>query len=209
MAIWDSVRASTPTPSPPNCREEEEHGGVGTRIYECHCLSLAGMPRKGLETLPAQARGGGAPGPGSWTWLRDQPCRRLRLRRVLDKQRTRRDTSDEKQIRCSEDYRSRLTSECFQDLVCPERCRCEGTVVDCSNLRLTNLPTHLPEHTTDLLPAPAEAWGTLQASPGPSALRHAGSVPQISLALRPRSRGHVTSHSSPLQTRPLRSSITP
>uniref|UniRef100_A0A4W4FWX0 Slit homolog 3 (Drosophila) n=1 Tax=Electrophorus electricus TaxID=8005 RepID=A0A4W4FWX0_ELEEL len=57
-----------------------------------------------------------------------------------------------KKFRCtgSEDYRSRLTSECFQDLVCPERCRCEGTVVDCSNLRLTNLPTHLPEHTTDL-----------------------------------------------------------
>ncbi|XP_053487014.1 slit homolog 3 protein [Ictalurus furcatus] len=57
-----------------------------------------------------------------------------------------------KKFRCtgSEDYRSRLTGECFQDLVCPERCRCEGTVVDCSNLKLTSIPPHLPEHTTDL-----------------------------------------------------------
>ncbi|CAB1325197.1 unnamed protein product [Coregonus sp. 'balchen'] len=50
----------------------------------------------------------------------------------------------------TEDYRSRLSGECFQDLVCPEKCRCEGTVVDCSNLKLTKLPPHIPEHTTDL-----------------------------------------------------------
>ncbi|KAG7248582.1 hypothetical protein CRUP_034693, partial [Coryphaenoides rupestris] len=49
-----------------------------------------------------------------------------------------------------EEYRSRLSGECFQDLVCPERCRCEGTVVDCSNLKLTAVPPHIPEHTTDL-----------------------------------------------------------
>lgn len=49
-----------------------------------------------------------------------------------------------------EDYRSRLNGECFQDLVCPEKCRCEGTVVDCSNLKLTRVPPHIPEHTTDL-----------------------------------------------------------
>lgn len=49
-----------------------------------------------------------------------------------------------------EDYRSRLNGECFQDLVCPEKCRCEGTVVDCSNLKLTRVPAHIPEHTTDL-----------------------------------------------------------
>uniref|UniRef100_A0A674MNH8 Slit homolog 3 (Drosophila) n=1 Tax=Takifugu rubripes TaxID=31033 RepID=A0A674MNH8_TAKRU len=51
---------------------------------------------------------------------------------------------------CQEDYRSRLNGECFQDLVCPEKCRCEGTVVDCSNLKLTRVPPHVPEHTTDL-----------------------------------------------------------
>uniref|UniRef100_A0A7N6FDY6 Slit homolog 3 (Drosophila) n=1 Tax=Anabas testudineus TaxID=64144 RepID=A0A7N6FDY6_ANATE len=57
-----------------------------------------------------------------------------------------------KKFRCTgqEDYRSRLNGECFQDLVCPERCRCEGTVVDCSNLKLTRIPPHIPEHTTDL-----------------------------------------------------------
>uniref|UniRef100_A0A8C2HUU3 Slit homolog 3 (Drosophila) n=1 Tax=Cyprinus carpio TaxID=7962 RepID=A0A8C2HUU3_CYPCA len=57
-----------------------------------------------------------------------------------------------KKFRCTgaEDYRSRLSGECFQDLVCPERCRCEGTVVDCSNLKLTKIPPHLPEHTSDL-----------------------------------------------------------
>lgn len=49
-----------------------------------------------------------------------------------------------------EDYRSRLNGECFQDLVCPEKCRCEGTVVDCSNLKLARVPAHIPEHTTDL-----------------------------------------------------------
>ncbi|KAJ3587211.1 hypothetical protein NHX12_010809 [Muraenolepis orangiensis] len=54
------------------------------------------------------------------------------------------------QVKGQEDYRSRLSGECFQDLVCPERCRCEGTVVDCSNLKLTNVPQHIPEHTTDL-----------------------------------------------------------
>uniref|UniRef100_A0A8C4GMC1 Slit homolog 3 (Drosophila) n=1 Tax=Dicentrarchus labrax TaxID=13489 RepID=A0A8C4GMC1_DICLA len=57
-----------------------------------------------------------------------------------------------KKFRCTgqEDYRSRLSGECFQDLVCPEKCRCEGTVVDCSNLKLTRIPAHIPEHTTDL-----------------------------------------------------------
>uniref|UniRef100_A0A669F8D9 Slit homolog 3 (Drosophila) n=1 Tax=Oreochromis niloticus TaxID=8128 RepID=A0A669F8D9_ORENI len=39
-----------------------------------------------------------------------------------------------KKFRCTgreyfEDYRSRLSGECFQDLVCPEKCRCEGTVM--------------------------------------------------------------------------------
>uniref|UniRef100_A0A8C7Z7U3 Slit homolog 3 (Drosophila) n=1 Tax=Oryzias sinensis TaxID=183150 RepID=A0A8C7Z7U3_9TELE len=57
-----------------------------------------------------------------------------------------------KKFRCTgqEDYRSRLSGECFQDLVCPEKCRCEGTVVDCSNLKLTRIPPHIPEYTTDL-----------------------------------------------------------
>ena len=50
----------------------------------------------------------------------------------------------------SEDYRSRFSSECFMDLVCPDRCRCEGTIVDCSNQKLARVPSHLPEYVTDL-----------------------------------------------------------
>ncbi|EPY73543.1 slit 3 protein-like protein [Camelus ferus] len=57
-----------------------------------------------------------------------------------------------KKFRCSgsEDYRSRFSSECFMDLVCPEKCRCEGTIVDCSNQKLARIPSHLPEYVTDL-----------------------------------------------------------
>uniref|UniRef100_A0A8C4SD07 Slit homolog 3 (Drosophila) n=1 Tax=Erpetoichthys calabaricus TaxID=27687 RepID=A0A8C4SD07_ERPCA len=57
-----------------------------------------------------------------------------------------------KKFRCSgtEDYRTRLSGDCFQDLVCPDRCRCEGTIIDCSNQKLTRIPAHLPDHTTDL-----------------------------------------------------------
>lgn len=57
-----------------------------------------------------------------------------------------------KKFRCSgsEDYRNRFSSECFMDLVCPEKCRCEGTIVDCSNQKLARIPSHLPEYTTDL-----------------------------------------------------------
>uniref|UniRef100_A0A452SD00 Slit homolog 3 protein n=1 Tax=Ursus americanus TaxID=9643 RepID=A0A452SD00_URSAM len=50
----------------------------------------------------------------------------------------------------SEDYRSRFSSACFMDLVCPESCRCEGTIVDCSNQKLARIPSHLPEYVTDL-----------------------------------------------------------
>ncbi|XP_032014484.1 slit homolog 3 protein isoform X2 [Hylobates moloch] len=57
-----------------------------------------------------------------------------------------------KKFRCSgtEDYRSRFSSECFMDLMCPEKCRCEGTIVDCSNQKLARIPSHLPEYVTDL-----------------------------------------------------------
>uniref|UniRef100_G3UKJ5 Slit guidance ligand 3 n=1 Tax=Loxodonta africana TaxID=9785 RepID=G3UKJ5_LOXAF len=57
-----------------------------------------------------------------------------------------------KKFRCSgsEDYRSRFSSECFMDLVCPEKCRCEGTIVDCANQKLARIPSHLPEYVTDL-----------------------------------------------------------
>uniref|UniRef100_A0A7M4EBS9 Slit guidance ligand 3 n=1 Tax=Crocodylus porosus TaxID=8502 RepID=A0A7M4EBS9_CROPO len=60
-------------------------------------------------------------------------------------------------FRCSEQYLINTVEEqvfvlgkCFMDLVCPEKCRCEGTIVDCSNQKLSRLPSYLPEYTTDL-----------------------------------------------------------
>uniref|UniRef100_A0A3B3QIX4 Slit homolog 2 (Drosophila) n=1 Tax=Paramormyrops kingsleyae TaxID=1676925 RepID=A0A3B3QIX4_9TELE len=65
-----------------------------------------------------------------------------------------------KKFRCSareqyfipgtEDYRSKLGGDCFADLACPEKCRCEGTTVDCSNLKLTRIPEHIPQYTAEL-----------------------------------------------------------
>uniref|UniRef100_A0A8C7MI57 Slit homolog 2 (Drosophila) n=1 Tax=Oncorhynchus kisutch TaxID=8019 RepID=A0A8C7MI57_ONCKI len=50
----------------------------------------------------------------------------------------------------TEDYRSKLGGDCFADLACPEKCRCEGTTVDCSNQKLTKIPEHIPQYTQEL-----------------------------------------------------------
>ncbi|XP_037530264.1 slit homolog 2 protein [Nematolebias whitei] len=50
----------------------------------------------------------------------------------------------------TEDYRSKLGGDCFADLACPEKCRCEGTTVDCSNQKLTKIPDHIPQYTAEL-----------------------------------------------------------
>ncbi|XP_039191823.1 slit homolog 2 protein isoform X5 [Crotalus tigris] len=57
-----------------------------------------------------------------------------------------------KKFRCSgtEDYRSKLSGNCFADLACPEKCRCEGTTVDCSSQKLSRIPEHLPQYTAEL-----------------------------------------------------------
>uniref|UniRef100_A0A674AE78 Slit homolog 1b (Drosophila) n=1 Tax=Salmo trutta TaxID=8032 RepID=A0A674AE78_SALTR len=63
-----------------------------------------------------------------------------------------------KKFRCSakEQYHipgtedTRLNNECNSKPVCPAKCRCEANVVDCSNLRLTKFPQHLPVSTTEL-----------------------------------------------------------
>lgn len=44
----------------------------------------------------------------------------------------------------------RLSYECNSKPVCPSKCRCEANVVDCSNLRLTKFPEHLPPATEEL-----------------------------------------------------------
>ncbi|XP_003972277.3 slit homolog 1b isoform X2 [Takifugu rubripes] len=43
-----------------------------------------------------------------------------------------------------------LSYECNSKPVCPAKCRCEANVVDCSNLRLTKFPEHLPSFTEEL-----------------------------------------------------------
>ncbi|KAF3852765.1 hypothetical protein F7725_006120 [Dissostichus mawsoni] len=43
-----------------------------------------------------------------------------------------------------------LSYECNSKPVCPAKCRCEANVVDCSNLRLTKFPEHLPSSTEEL-----------------------------------------------------------
>uniref|UniRef100_G3PUT6 Slit homolog 2 (Drosophila) n=1 Tax=Gasterosteus aculeatus aculeatus TaxID=481459 RepID=G3PUT6_GASAC len=53
-------------------------------------------------------------------------------------------------VGCTEDYRSKLGGDCFADLACPEKCRCEGTTVDCSNQKLTKIPDHVPQYTAEL-----------------------------------------------------------
>ncbi|KAM6972404.1 slit homolog 1 protein-like [Aplochiton taeniatus] len=63
-----------------------------------------------------------------------------------------------KKFRCSakEQYHipgtedTRLNNECNSKPVCPAKCRCEANVVDCSNLRLTKFPEHLPSSTEEL-----------------------------------------------------------
>ncbi|XP_061770973.1 slit homolog 1 protein-like [Nerophis ophidion] len=44
----------------------------------------------------------------------------------------------------------RLSSDCNSKPVCPNKCRCEANVVDCSNLRLTKFPEHLPPSTEEV-----------------------------------------------------------
>uniref|UniRef100_A0A8C4LRD3 Slit homolog 1 protein n=1 Tax=Equus asinus asinus TaxID=83772 RepID=A0A8C4LRD3_EQUAS len=63
-----------------------------------------------------------------------------------------------KKFRCSakeqyfipgtEDYQ--LNSECNSDVVCPHKCRCEASMVECSSLKLTKLPERVPQSTAEL-----------------------------------------------------------
>uniref|UniRef100_A0A8C9ZK40 Slit homolog 1b (Drosophila) n=1 Tax=Sander lucioperca TaxID=283035 RepID=A0A8C9ZK40_SANLU len=54
-------------------------------------------------------------------------------------------------FRCSGTEDRRLSYECNSKPVCPAKCRCEANVVDCSNLRLTKFPEHLPSSTEERL----------------------------------------------------------
>lgn len=45
---------------------------------------------------------------------------------------------------------ARLNNACNSDPVCPPKCRCESSVVDCSGLKLTKIPEQIPTSTTEL-----------------------------------------------------------
>uniref|UniRef100_A0A8C9VXW5 Slit homolog 1 protein n=1 Tax=Scleropages formosus TaxID=113540 RepID=A0A8C9VXW5_SCLFO len=57
--------------------------------------------------------------------------------------------SGERTVPGAED--TRLNTDCGSDPVCPPKCRCEAGVVDCSNLRLTKIPEHIPASTAELM----------------------------------------------------------
>lgn len=44
----------------------------------------------------------------------------------------------------------REVSPCEDDPSCPEECTCKGTIVDCSNRGLKEVPRELPLYTTEL-----------------------------------------------------------
>ena len=48
----------------------------------------------------------------------------------------------------AEDYQ--LNSECTSDVVCPHKCRCEASMVECSSLKLTKIPERVPQATAEL-----------------------------------------------------------
>ncbi|KAI6200949.1 Slit-like protein 2 protein [Aphelenchoides besseyi] len=55
-------------------------------------------------------------------------------------------------FRCkgSEIYVTKGAGECIIDNSCPASCICHRTVVDCSDRRLTQIPSHIPQFTTEL-----------------------------------------------------------
>lgn len=47
-------------------------------------------------------------------------------------------------------YRESELTECSSEVACPTGCTCDGTIIDCSGLRLTEFPKDLPIQTTEL-----------------------------------------------------------
>jgi Leucine rich repeat N-terminal domain len=50
----------------------------------------------------------------------------------------------------SEEYRTKNAAECVIDKECPNECECEGTVINCSGRRLTQLPREFPSYATEM-----------------------------------------------------------
>jgi len=50
----------------------------------------------------------------------------------------------------SEEYRTRNAAMCIIDKECPSECSCDGTVIHCNALRLTQLPDEFPSYATEM-----------------------------------------------------------
>ncbi|RLW09103.1 hypothetical protein DV515_00002901 [Chloebia gouldiae] len=106
-------------------------------ICDCHLKWLADY----LHTNPIETSGARCTSP-----------RRLANKRIgqIKSKKFRCSAKEQYFIPGTEDYRSKLSGDCFADLACPEKCRCEGTTVDCSNQKLNKIPDHIPQYTAEL-----------------------------------------------------------
>ncbi|KAK2115547.1 hypothetical protein P7K49_006173 [Saguinus oedipus] len=106
-------------------------------ICDCHLKWLAEY----LHTNPIETSGARCTSP-----------RRLANKRIgqIKSKKFRCSAKEQYFIPGTEDYRSKLSGDCFADLACPEKCRCEGTTVDCSNQKLNKIPDHIPQYTAEL-----------------------------------------------------------
>ncbi|KAJ6659407.1 hypothetical protein lerEdw1_019139, partial [Lerista edwardsae] len=106
-------------------------------ICDCHLKWLADY----LHTNPIETSGARCTSP-----------RRLANKRIgqIKSKKFRCSAKEQYFIPGTEDYRSKLSGDCFADLACPEKCRCEGTTVDCSNQKLNKIPDHIPQYTAEI-----------------------------------------------------------
>uniref|UniRef100_A0A3Q2NS31 Slit homolog 1b (Drosophila) n=1 Tax=Fundulus heteroclitus TaxID=8078 RepID=A0A3Q2NS31_FUNHE len=104
-------------------------------VCDCHVKWLADF----LSSNPIETSGARCASP-----------RRLANKRIaqIKSHKFRCSSKEQYHIPGTEDRRQ--SYECNSKPVCPAKCRCEANVVDCSNLRLTKFPEHLPPSTEEL-----------------------------------------------------------
>ncbi len=49
-----------------------------------------------------------------------------------------------------EEMKTSGSGQCSMSKQCPESCRCEGTIVDCSGRKLNAVPSDIPAYVTEL-----------------------------------------------------------
>ncbi|XP_038266910.1 slit homolog 1 protein isoform X2 [Dermochelys coriacea] len=104
-------------------------------ICDCHLRWLADF----LRTNPIETSGARCASP-----------RRLANKRIgqIKSKKFRCSAKEQYFIPGTEDHQ--LNSECSSDVSCPPKCRCEASVVECSNLKLSKLPERIPQATAEL-----------------------------------------------------------